>query len=123
QPWPPGFDGRGKDRIDLAPANFLDVAHGLLFDGSQAATDVALGGLRAHQIHALALDEIGVVIENASKILSDLVADATRFDDVLAAGQFAGLAKQKRGATFQDALEAAAHGGPRRQARGGVALA
>src|SRR5882757_9232966 len=96
------FNRRRQDRLHLAAADFLDVAHGLFFDRRQASANIAFGWLRSQQIHALALDEVRVIVEDTTEILADLFADAPGFDNIFAPGQFAGLAEYERGAAFQE---------------------
>ena len=72
RPGPLRLLGRVEHRGDLASADLLDVAHGLFFDGGQAATDIAFCRLRAHQIDTLALDQLLVIVEEVHGIWRDL---------------------------------------------------
>ena len=75
------------------------------------------------KIDSLALDEIGVIIEDAPEIFLHSGADATGFDDVFTSRQFAGFAKQQRRAALEQPLVHAAHGRARGQPGGGVGFA
>src|ERR1043166_239874 len=106
-----GFNGGCEHGFYLAAANFLNISHRFFFDGGQAAANISFGRLRAEQIDALALDEIGVVVKNAAKILLDGGTDTARFGDILAAGQFARFAKNQRCTALNQALESASDSG------------
>src|SRR3954467_15420145 len=95
------LDRRGEHGIHFGTADLLDVAHRFFFDGRESPANVAFGRLGSKEADALALDQVSVVINNAAEILAHLVVDAARFDDVLAARKFAGLAEDERGPAFE----------------------
>ena len=117
------FLGLIQHAHDAAAAHLLDVAHRLLFDGGQAAANVALGRLRAEQIHPFALDQRLIVVEKLHETVGDWLVDALRRDHILAAGDFGGLAEDQRGAGLRQPLEDAADGRVGGQAGCGVRLA
>jgi len=70
-------------------ADFLNIAKGFFFDGGQAASDVALGGLRLGEIRGLpAIDHVLVAIEHEHEPFSDFVIGASGGHDCFAPGEF-----------------------------------
>src|SRR5436190_15915709 len=93
QAGPLWFYCRLEHRVHFATPNFLDVAHGFLLDRRKASPNVPLCRLRAEQVHTLAFDEVGVIVEHAPEFLPHPVVDASRLDDILATGELARLTK------------------------------
>src|ERR1051325_6379327 len=110
QPRPLRLDRGCEHGIHFGPADLLNVAHRFLFAGREPAANVSFRRLGTKQVDALALDQIGVVIKHATEILAHLIANAARFDDILAAGEFAGFAEDERSPAFEQSLETATDG-------------
>ena len=99
-----------------------DVAQRLLLDGGQAARDVALGRLGAEQVGAGALDHRDVVVIERLELAAHFVVDAALGEQVLAAGQLAGLAEDHRAAVVDPSVDQVGGDAARAQPGGGVGL-
>ena len=102
-------------------ADFLNVAQRLLFDGGEAARDIALGRLRIGKVAGfVAFDHGLITIKHFHEGFAHFRCFAAAGDDVFAAGDFGGFTKAHGHAQRVQLVEGIAHGGVGAAAGGGV---
>src|SRR6266853_2086865 len=92
--------------------DLLDVAERFLLDGGEAPGDIALGGLRIHEIaRFVAVDHFLVAVEHEHELVAHLGRPATRGHELLAAGKLRRFPENERHAVFVELVEGVSDAG------------